>query len=199
MADPPSSSGSWLPPQAPGGRPAPRFDVEPAPRFAPPQAPQPPAPAAQQTPPAQPASRSTFVKPQSAPANGLAIASLVLSISSLVLLVLSIGVSFTFSLPLSAAAWVCAIKAKRALRDGRAHSGQGQAQTGLVLAMVGVALSVAAMIVWIALIASGFSIEDLRESLERELERQRDRQRSSDDPITQLRQLRAAVAIMFGR
>jgi hypothetical protein len=196
MADPPSSSGSWLPPQAPGGRPAPRFDVEPPPRFAPPQAPQPPAPAAA---PAQPAPHSTFVKPQSAPANGLAIAALVLSISSLLLLVLSIGVSFTFSLPLSAAAWVCAIKAKRALRDGRAHSGEGQAQAGLILAMVGVALSVAAMIVWIALIASGFSIEDLRESLQRELDRQRERQRSSDDPITQLRQLRAAAAVMLGR
>lgn len=194
MADPPSSSGGWLPPQAPGGGPAPRFDPEPQPHFTPPQPPTGPAP-----PPTPPAPTATFVKPQSSPANGFAIAALVLGISSLVLLVLSLGVSFTFSLPLSAAAWVCAVKAKRALRDGRAESGEGQAQAGLVLAMLGVALSVAAMVVWIALIASGFSIEDLRDSLERELDRQRERQRSSDDPLALLRQLRAAAAILLGR
>lgn len=192
MADPPNSVGGWLPPQAPGGRPVPRFDAEPPPRFAPPQPPPPTVQAA--PPPAQPA---TFVKPQAGQANGLAIAALVLSISSLALLVLSIGVSFTVSLPLSAAAWVCAIKAKRALRDGRAHSGEGQARAGLVLAMVGVALSVAAMVVWIALIASGFSIDELRENLEQELERQR--QRSSDDPVVRLGELRAAVGVLLGR
>ena len=194
MADPPSSAGGWLPPQAPDGRPAPRFDSEPRPRFAPPEPPRhtvPPAP-----PPAQPA---TFVKPQSAPANALAITALVLSISSLVLLVLSVGVSFTISLPLSAGAWICAVKAKRALRDGRAQSGAGQAKAGLVLAMIGVALSVAAMIIWIALIASGFSVDELRENLEQELERQRQRQRGSDDPVVSLSELRAAIGVMLGR
>ena len=195
MADPPNPVGDWLPPQAPGGGPAPRFDAEPRPRFVPPE---PPRPAVQTAAPptAQPA---TFVKAKSGPANGLAIAALVLSISSLALLVLSIGVSFTISLPLSAAAWVCAIKAKRALRDGRAHGGEGQAKAGLWLAMAGVALSVAAMIVWIALIASGFSIDELRENLEQELERQRQRQSGSDDPVVRLNELRAAVGVMLGR
>jgi hypothetical protein len=195
MADPPSSAGGWLPPQAPGGRPAPRFDPEPRPRFAPPEPPRHTAPPA--APPAQPG--ATFVKPQTGPANALAITSLVLSISSLVLLVLSVGVSFTISLPLSAGAWLCAVRAKRALRDGRAHGGEGQAKAGLVLAIVGVALSVVAMIVWIALIASGFSVEELRDNLERELERQRQRQRGSDDPVVSLNELRAAVGMMFGR
>lgn len=194
MADPPSSAGGWLPPQAPGGRPAPRFDSEPRPRFAPPEPPPYTAPPA--SPPTQP---SSFVKPQSSPANALAITALVLSISSIALLLLSIGVSFTISLPLSAGAWLCAVRAKRALRDGRAQSGEGQAKAALVLAMVGVALSVVAMIVWIALIASGFSVDELRENLEQELERQRQRQRGSDDPVVSLNELRAAVGIMLGR
>lgn len=195
-ADPPSSAGGWLPPQAPDGRPAPRFDAEPRPRFAPPE---PPPQTVAPSPPAASAPPATFVQPRSGPANGLAIAALVLSISSLALLALSIGVSFTISLPLSAGAWLCAIKAKRALRDGRAHSGEGQAKAGLVLAMVGVALSVAAMIAWIALIASGFSVDELRENLEQELERQRQRQRGSDDPVVRLNELRAAVGVMLGR
>lgn len=195
-ADPPSSSGGWLPPQAPGGGPAPRFDAEPPPRFAPPV---PPRQTVAPSPPLASAPPATFVQPRSGPANGLAIAALVLSISSLALLVLSIGVSFTISLPASAGAWFCAIRAKRALRDGRAHSGEGQAKAGLVLAMVGVALSVAAMIVWIALIASGFSVDELRENLEQELERQRQRQRGSGDPVVRLNELRAAVGVMLGR
>ena len=122
-----------------------------------------------------------------------------LSISSLALLVLSIGVSFTISLPLSAGAWFCAVKAKRALRDGRAQGGEGQAKAGLVLAIIGVALSVVAMIVWIALIASGFSVDELRENLEQELERQRQRQRGSGDPVVRMTELRAAVGVMLGR
>lgn len=197
MADPPSSAGGWLPPQAPGGRPTPRFDAEPRPRFAPPEPPRhsgPPTPPA--APPNQPA---TFVKSKSGPANALAITALVLSISSIALLVLSVGVSFTLSLPLSAGAWFCAVRAKRALRDGRAQGGEGQAKAALILAIVGVALSVVAMIVWIALIASGFSVDELREDLERELERQRQRQRGSDDPVVRLTELRAAVGVMLGR
>ena len=55
------------------------------------------------------------------------------------------------------------------------------------------------MVVWIVLIASGFSVEDLRDSLQRELDRQRERQRNSDDPVALLRQLRAAAAILLGR
>jgi hypothetical protein len=190
MPDPPPSSGEWLPPQAPGGRPPPRFEPEPQPRFVPPVAPPPVAPR-------QPAAPPVFVKPQTRPAGGLAIAALILSVSSLVFLVLSLGLSFALSLPLSAAAWVCAAKNKAAIRAGEAEDGGRHAQLGLVLAMVGVALSVAAMVIWIGLIAAGFSLEELQRNLEHELERQR--QRGSDDPVTLLRELSAAAAVLLGR
>lgn len=190
MADPPPPSGEWLPPQAPGSRPPPRFEPEPQPRFAPPAAPPLAAPR-------QPAAPPVFVKPQTGPAGGLAIAALILSVSSLLFLVLSLGLSFALSLPLSAAAWVCAARDKAAIRAGRAEGGAGHARLGLVLAMVGVALSVAAMVVWIGLIAAGFSLEELQRNLELELERQR--QRGSDDPVTRLRELSAAAAVLLGR
>ncbi|HYM57232.1 MAG TPA: hypothetical protein VES79_04650 [Solirubrobacteraceae bacterium] len=192
MADPPPPSGEWLPPQAPGGRPPPRFEPEPEPQFAPPVAPPPAAPRQPEAPP-------VFVKPQTGPVSGLTIAALILSISSLLFLVLSLGLSFALSLPLSAAAWVCAARKKSAIRAGRAEGGARHAQLGLVLAMVGVALSVAAMVVWIGLIAAGFSLEELQRNLEQELERQRQRQRSSDDPVTHLRELSAAAAVLLGR
>ena len=48
-----------------------------------------------------------------------------------------------------------------------------QRKAGLVLAIAAVALSVLAAVVWIALIAAGFSVQDLQDNLQRELERQR--------------------------
>jgi len=142
------SSGGWLPPQAPGGRPPPRFDQPP------PEPETPPEPAA-----------PTFVKEQGA-TSGYSVAALVCSISSLGLLILSLGLSFVISLPLAIAGWVCAIKARRV---------GGQGRTGLVLSIVGVALGVAAMIVWVALLAAGFSLDEFQRNLEEELDRQRQR------------------------
>ena len=79
---------------------------------------------------------------------------------------LSLGLGFIFSLPLGVAGWVCAAKAPRDVRPA-------QRRVGLVLAIVAVALSVAAAVVWIALIAAGVSVEDLQQNLEDELDRQR--------------------------
>jgi hypothetical protein len=140
MADPPRIPGGWLPPQPPQ-------HLEP-PRTLEPQSP-------------------VFVRPAGEQGtNGLAIAALVCAISSLGLLVLSLGLSFIVSLPLGAAGWVCAAKAPRDVRPA-------QRRIGLILAIVAVALSVAAAAVWIALIAAGVSVEDLQQNLENELERQR--------------------------
>jgi hypothetical protein len=140
MADPPRIPGGWLPPQPPQ-------------RSEPPRTPEPQAP--------------VFVRPASEQGtNGLAIAALVCAILSLGLLVLSLGLSFIFSLPLGAAAWVCAAKAPRDVQPG-------QRKVGLWLAIAAVALSVVAAVVWIVLIAAGFSVEDLQQNLENELERQR--------------------------
>jgi hypothetical protein len=131
--------GGWLPPQAPGS---------PQPREPEPQGP-------------------VFVRGAGDEGtNGLAIAALVCAISSIALLVLSLGLSFAFSLPLGITGWLCAIRARVDVQGG-------QRKAGLVLAIAAVALSALAAVVWVALIAAGFSVEDLQRSLENEVERQR--------------------------
>jgi hypothetical protein len=141
----PQLPGGWLPPRPPDGAPGSE-----------PLAPEPHTP--------------VFVQPDGrAPAggrNGLAIAALVCAISSLGLLVLSLGLSFALSLPLAGAGWICAAKARPDVQPR-------QRKAGLVLAIVAVALSVLAAVVWIALIASGFSVHEFQDNLQRELERQR--------------------------
>jgi len=133
----PELPGGWLPPQAPS-------------------APQPPQP--------EPPQRPTFAKPegQGGGMDGLAVAGLVCAISSLGLLVFSLGLSFIFSLPLGGAGWVCAARSER---PGAAR----------ILSIIAVALSVTAAVVWVILISAGFSVEELQRNLERELERQRER------------------------
>jgi hypothetical protein len=123
-------------------------------------------------PPQPPGDRPPPRQPAPVPAsgdrgtNGLAIAAVACAIGSLGLLVLSLGLSFAVSLPLALIAWACAVRARRDLQPGHGKA-------GLVLAIVAVALSVVAAVVWVALMASGVSVEDLQEDLERELERRR--------------------------
>jgi hypothetical protein len=153
----------WLPPQAPGARPAP-----------------PPEPA-DDTP--------RFVQPKpSGPSSGLAVTGIVLAVCSLGLLLLSLGLSFALSLPMAIGAWVAAARARKS-------GSTGQASAARVLAILGVTLSVIAMVAWLALIVAGFSPEELQRDLERELERQR----QTDDPVTRLRELRAGLAVILGR
>jgi hypothetical protein len=182
-------AGDWLPPRAPGGQPPPRFDAQP--EAPPPQAPpRPPRPAA------APADRPVFVpsRPKEG-TNVLAVTALVLGIGGLGLLVLSFGLAFVFTLPCSIGAWLCGAQARARINAGEAHAGRGQAQAGYILGVVGVVLGVGAMVAWIALIASGFSVEDFRDDLERELERQRNR----DEVQARLLELRAAVAALLAR
>ena len=138
MAEP-ELPGGWLPPQAPGAEPAPPEDSE----------------------------RPAFVQPGAQQGtNGLAVAALVCAISSLGLLVFSLGLSFLFSIPLGLTGWVCAVRAPQDVRPG-------QRQAAKVLAIIAVALSVAAAIAWLVLMAAGYSPEDLQRSLQEELDRQR--------------------------
>jgi NADH:ubiquinone oxidoreductase subunit K len=131
--------GGWLPPQVPGAEPAPSEDSE----------------------------RPAFVQPRGQRGtNGLAVAALVCAISSLGLLVFSLGLSFLFSIPLGLTGWVCAVRAPKDIRPG-------QRQAAKVLAIIAVALSVAAAIAWLVLMAAGYSPEDLQRSLQEELDRQR--------------------------
>jgi NADH:ubiquinone oxidoreductase subunit K len=138
--------GGWLPPQAPGGAPAP--------------------PSAQS--PETEAERPSFVQPRAEQqgTNTLAVAALVCAISSIGLLVFSLGLSFLFSIPLGLTGWVCAARAPQDVRPG-------QRKAAKVLAILAVALSVAAAIAWLALMAAGYSPEDLQRSLQEELDRQR--------------------------
>jgi hypothetical protein len=139
MADPERLPGGWLPPQAPDATP--------------PREPEPQGP--------------VFVRgPGEEGTNGLAIAALVCGISSIALLVLSLGLSFPFSLPLGITGWICAVRARIDLRPS-------QRRAGLVLAIAAVALSALAAVVWVGLIAAGVSVEELQRNLENELQRQR--------------------------
>ena len=186
-----STPGGWLPPTAPGAGPTPRFD-------APPEQ----APAARPEPP--PTTRPTFVRPAAAAPgerNGAAVWAVALGITGLALLVLSLGTLFILTLPCSVAAWVLATRARARIASGATSHGEGQATAALWLGRIGVIAGVAAMVVFIALVASGFDFEQFREDLERELDRRRERQSdgAGDNVRTSAGHLRAAAGAWLGR
>jgi len=146
-ADPPELPGGWLPPQAPERR-----TYEP-----------PAAPPADDQPQARP--MPVFVKEPQA-RNPLAITASICAITSMGLLVFSLGLSFLISLPLGIAGWLCASRSDPNLNPG-------QRKTGQVLSLVAVGLSLGAMLIWVLLVVSGFSPDELQRNLEEELERRR--------------------------
>ena len=157
MADEPTAGG-WLPPAAPGGRPAPQF--EPAPPE-PEPAPEPPADmvAAWGT----PSDRAVFApaRPASQP-NGLATTSLVLGIVGLLLVIFA-----PLSLPVSIAAWVTGAQSRKRIAAGLTDQGEGSARGGVILGIIGVVLGLIVVIAWIVLVAVGVDLEELRRDLER--------------------------------
>jgi hypothetical protein len=180
----------WLPPTAPGAQPPPRFDT--------PVEQQPPEP------PAPPPSGPTFVRP-SPPApgerNAAAVWAMALGITGLALLVLSLGTLFILTLPLSIAAWALAQKARRKIDSGATRHGDGQATAALWLGRIGVIAGVAALVVFVVLIASGVDLEQLRDDLERELDERRERQGGGDGEgvRTSVEHVRAAAAAWLAR
>jgi hypothetical protein len=146
----------WLPPQAPGGQPPPRF--EPAPPHEPVVAPV-PQPIA--------AARPAFVKARTE-TNTLAVVALVLGIAGLGLLLVTFGIGFVLALPCSIAAWICGAQARNRIILGETTAGRGQAQAAYVLGVVGVVLGVIAAVGWIAAIVSGVDLEQLRRDIERQ-------------------------------
>ena len=86
-------------------------------------------------------------------------------------------------------------------RSGATKQGEGQATAALWLGRIGVIAGVAAMVVFIALVASGFDFEQFRDDLEQELDRRRERQGGGDgDGVrTSLDQLRAAAGGWLAR
>ena len=218
MAEEPTASG-WLPPHAPGAKPPPRFEPAPEPTepTEPDEAPAAPAtpagedpapggwappaatpPAGPSPPTAAPASApdggtppSFVASPSRSPANSLAVVSLVLSSCGLALLLLSLGLSFIFSIPLAGGGWVAAQRARN--RMARGEPGGGQVKAAFWLALATTVLAVGAAVAWIVLITVfDFSLEDFRRDLERELERQREQQ-GSDDPRALLEGMRLAA------
>jgi hypothetical protein len=175
----------WLPPTAPGAGPVPRFDT-------PPEQPA-------QAPAQPPASGPTFVRAgtgEKQERNATAVWALVLGVTALALLLLSFGSLFVLTLPCSIGAWVLAVRARKQLEGSPAQTGAGQAVAALWLGRIGVIAGVAAMVVFIALVASGFDFEQFRLNLEDELDQRRERQDGGEggDAIrTSLGQLRAAV------
>jgi hypothetical protein len=149
--------GEWLPPRAPDSQPPRQFERAP-------EQPARPEPG-----------RPVFVPAPRGRPNGLAIAGLVLGITGLALLLLTIGTAFVLTIPCSVAAWLLSARARTRIAVGEAEGGASQAKWGYILGIAGVVLGVVAMVVWIILIGSGFSIEEFRDNLEQELERQRDR------------------------
>ncbi len=157
MADEPIAGG-WLPPAAPGGRPAPQF--EPAPPEAEPE-PEPPSDvvAAWGT----PADRAVFAPARSpSQPNGLATTSLVLGIVGLLLVIFA-----PLSLPVSIAAWVTGVQSRKRVAAGLTDQGEGSARGGVILGIIGVVLGLLVVVAWIVLVIVGVDLEELRRDLER--------------------------------
>jgi hypothetical protein len=151
----------WLPPQAPGGAAPPRFEPAPPPG---PEAPPAPAPAPA---PYTPADRPTFVR-GGGQTNTLAVTALVLAIAGLGLLLVTFGLAFIIALPCSIAAWICGAQARNRINLGESDSGRAQAQAAYILGIIGVVLGVIAAIGWIAAVAAGVDLEQLRRDIERQ-------------------------------
>ena len=98
--------------------------------------------------------------------NGAATTSLVLGILGVTVVLLTAGLAFFFSLPMSIAAWIMGAQGRKAVASGKTTYGDGLAHAGVILGIVGVVLGVVGMVVWIVLIASGLDLEELRRDLE---------------------------------
>ena len=115
----------------------------------------PPDPYAEAPPAPRPASPPNFLPPDAAVAasaqaqNNKAVWALIFGSGSLGLLVFSAGLLFFLTLPASIVGWVLGSRAKRA------SNGRDQANVAVIIAIVGLVLSVIAAGIWIALFATG--------------------------------------------
>ena len=115
----------------------------------------PPDPYAEAPPAPHPGSRPVFLPPDGAgaataqPQSNKAVWALIFGSGSLGLLVFSAGLLFFLTLPASIVGWVLGSRAKRA------SNGRDQANVAVIIAIVGLILSVIAAGIWIALFATG--------------------------------------------
>ena len=92
----------------------------------------------------------------------------------------SLGSLFLLTLPLLDRRLGARARARGQLESGATTQGEGQATAALWLGRIGVIAGVAALVVFIALLASGFDFEQFRDDLERELDQRRERQDGGD-------------------
>lgn len=144
----------WLPPRPPGPP-----DPSPAARA---PAPAPPAGPSPEGPPAQPQPQRPRPDGRAAPLEFAAVAA---GAISLLLLLFSLGLFFLYCALLS----LGALFGGRAVRRRDAAAGRepsGRARAAIVLAWVGIGLSVLAAVVWLSLDAAGISPNDVQRELE---------------------------------
>jgi hypothetical protein len=138
------TEGPFLPPQAPGGEPPPRFG-----QFTPP---------VDNPPPAAPPHVTGMPKDEG---NGVGITAFALGIAGLVMFVLSgFGLVFVLNLPLSISAWVLGPRGMRKVDEGRTAEHRSLARAGHVMGIVGTVLGVVALIAWILVLSLSADARD---------------------------------------
>jgi hypothetical protein len=143
----------WLPPRPPE---FPDADAQP-----PPRAPEPPAPA---PPPRAPVRRPPRTVAQ--PSSPLALGGLSAASVGVILLVLTAGLSYWFSLVLGLVGLVMGRRAQRRIAAG-GPGRPGQARAAVIMGLVGIGLAGVAAVVWIILSANGVTPGDLIRALRR--------------------------------
>jgi hypothetical protein len=86
------------------------------------------------------------------PPNNQAVAALILGIAGLALVVTSTGLLAPVTLPCSILGWVYGSKALNRIRAGETTQGEGIAKAGRICGIIGVPLSVLALLFWVAVI-----------------------------------------------
>jgi hypothetical protein len=169
--------GGFLPPEPAGpepelgGRPAPQPQ---APVYQPPEPqppPQPPPPG--YPPPApgwQPATQPWAYPQQPAPENNQAIAGFVLSLVSVGLLVVTLGLSSIISLGCAIAGMILGRKGVNRVDAGETPRHRGLGQAGFWIGLTGLILSLIATAAWVAVLIAALTDDEFRNDLEREFD-----------------------------
>jgi hypothetical protein len=168
--------GGFLPPEPPG--PEPELGGSPTrqePELGGNPSPQPgPAPGGRWYPPAasgwqQAPQPWAYPQPQ-APENNQAIAGFVLSLVSLGLLVVSLGLSSVVSLGLAIGGMIFGRKGVNKVDAGETPRHRGLGQAGFWIGLAGLILSLIATAAWVAVLVAALTDDDFRNDLEREFD-----------------------------
>jgi hypothetical protein len=105
-----------------------------------------------------------------APENNHAVAGFVLSLVSLALLVVSVGISSVISVGCAVAGMVLGRKGVRRVDAGETPRHRGLAQAGFWIGVAALVLSLLATAAWIAVLVAAVSDDEFRDDLEREFD-----------------------------